>query len=292
MQNKYSVIKSIWRENRWAIGFIYLLNVIEETFYLLIPSSVGLLIDTFISNKGFGIWAFVITYIGWQGTATYRKIKDTITFTSLFNQFSLKVIENHKEKNIETTKTNARVELMKQVVAFFETDLPFMMNSLVSIIGSCILLYFYNAKLLIISVFIILPSLIINYFYSKKILLATRQVNDQYEKQIDVIENGTKEELNTYFTTIRKLNIRKSTLEALNFGLLEIFVFIVIISSIYIICKTDKMNYGSIVASYGIILRFAYGFDFMPHITTKLATLKDIANRMEESFSENDSETV
>jgi hypothetical protein len=52
--------------------------------------------------------------------------------------------------------------------------------------------------------------------------------------------------------------------------------------SINTIYKTDNMEYGNIIASYGIILRFAYGFDFIPHITTKLAMLKDITNRMNE----------
>jgi hypothetical protein len=44
------------------------------------------------------------------------------------------------------------------------------------------------------------------------------------------------------------------------------------------------MNYGSIVAYYGIVLRFAYDFDFIPHLTTKLASIKDIMTRMNEAF--------
>jgi ABC-type bacteriocin/lantibiotic exporter with double-glycine peptidase domain len=276
-----SILKNIWSENKASISFIYGLNIVEEICYVLIPSAVGLLIDTFIEGKGLGIWAFAGAYLGWQGIATFRKIQDTIVFTRIFNETSLKVIRNHQEQGIETTKINARVELMKQVVEFFEIDLPFTANSLISISGSAILLYFYNPKLLLVSLMVVLPSFVFNYFYSKKIQKTTEKVNDLYEKQIDVIESGSENELVNYFKNLRRLNIRKSTLEAFNFGLLEVFVFGMIMASIYIICKTDNMNYGSIVASYGIILRFAYGFDFIPHITTKIATIRDIVSRLE-----------
>jgi ABC-type multidrug transport system fused ATPase/permease subunit len=284
MSYKRTILQIIWQKNKYPIAFVYTLNIIEETFYLLIPSSVGLLIDTFIYDKGFGIWAFAISYIGWQGVAVYRKIQDTKIFTDLFTQFSLEIIENHKHYNIGTAKTTARVELMTEVVDFFETDLPFMVNSIISIVGACILLYFYNVKLLVVSLVIFFPSLLINYFYSKKILAVTKKINDQYENQVDIIESEDKDKQQLYFTELRKLNIEKSTLEAYNFGLLEIFVFIMIITCIYIICKTENLNYGDIIASYGIILRFAYGFDFIPHATTKLATIKDIASRVSETF--------
>lgn len=152
------------------------------------------------------------------------------------------------------------------------------------------MLYFYNYKLLFVSVIIILPSFVINFFYAKKITTITEEINNEYEKQIDVIENENPTKQITYFDSLRKLNIKKSSLEAYNFGALEIFVFLMILISIYIVCKTENLNYGSIVASYGIILRLAYGFDFIPYITAKLATLKDISIRLSEAFKEENNE--
>ena len=282
----YTLLQQIWSENRGSIFFVYLLNIIEELFYLFIPSAVGLLIDTFIDGKGYGIMAFAVVYLGWQGTAVYRQIMDTVIFTRLFNHYSLQVIEDHQSKDIATTKINARVELMNQVVQFFEWDLPFIVNSLISIVGSSALLYFYNPKLLIVSLIIIFPSLILNYFYAKRILVVTTQINDHYEYQIDAIDSKDQNQQRSYFEKLRGLNIKRSTLEAINFGLLEVFVCLMILISIYIICHTDGMNYGSIVASYGIILRFAYGFDFIPHTTTKLASIKDIIQRLGEAFAD------
>jgi ABC transporter transmembrane region len=129
---------------------------------------------------------------------------------------------------------------------------------------------------------VVVPSIVFNYFYSKKIEKVTENVNSQYENQVDVIESRNYSLQKDYFEKLRFFNIKKSSLEAYNFGLIEVFVFLMILSSIYVICHTDKMNYGSIVASYGIILRFAYGFDFIPHTTTKLASLRDIIKRIDQ----------
>jgi ABC-type bacteriocin/lantibiotic exporter with double-glycine peptidase domain len=281
---KSKLFSTIWQRNKASIGFIYFLNIVEEICYVLIPSAAGMLINTFIYGTGYGVWAFLGVYLGWQGIATLRKILDTITFTKVYNQVCLQTIEHHKEEGIEVSKINARIELLKQVVSFFEIDLPFMMNSVVSIIGSAILLYFYNPMLLIICLLIIFPSLFINYFFGKKMIKVSAQVNDQYEKQIDVITYQNMEGIKRYFEEVRQFNIRKSSLEAYNFGILELFVFTMIMASIYVICKTPNVNYGDIVASYGIILRFAYGFDFIPHITSKVASMKDIQNRLEEVY--------
>jgi ABC-type bacteriocin/lantibiotic exporter with double-glycine peptidase domain len=275
-------INRIWKENKRPILYIYGLNIIEEIMYLLIPSSVGLLIDTFIQNKGYGVYAFIITYLGWQGIGVYRRIADTKTFTKIFNTECLRLVEKHQVREIDTTIINARVELMKQVVDFFERDFPFMVNSIISIIGAAILLYFYNPKLLWISFLVIIPSIIFNYFYSKQIEKVTADVNDQYENQVTIIESKNFPLQKKYFEKLRRFTIKKSSLEAYNFGLIEVFVFLMILSSLYVICHTEKMNYGSIVASYGIILRFAYGFDFIPHTTTKLASLKDVIKRIDE----------
>ncbi len=283
---KAPLIKSIWANNRGGILFIYALNIVEEICYVLIPSAVGMLINTFIYGTGYGVFAFVLTYLGWQGVATFRKILDTKVFTKVYNQVSLQIIEHHKSENIEVGKINARIELLKQIVDFFEEDLPFLMNSLVSIFGAAILLYFYNSTLLFVCLVILIPSFIINYFFGKKMVKITEKVNDAYEKQVDIITHENLPKIKSYFEEVRRFNIQKSSLEAYNFGTIELFSFTMIITSIYVICKTPNMNYGDIVASYGIILRFAYGFDFIPHLTARMASIKDILMRLEDVYSD------
>jgi ABC-type multidrug transport system fused ATPase/permease subunit len=275
----------IFQSYKWRLIFIYTLNVIEEIGYLLIPASAGALINTFITGKGWGVLIFVINYLVWQGMATLRRILDSVIFTRIYNDVVIKTIEHHQQEGIEVGAINARMELLKQVVTFFEGDLPFLINSIFMMFGAAGLLFFYNTNLMWVCIIIIVPSLILNYFFGKKMVKVTHLVNNAYEKQLEMISTGDLAVIKKYLESVRDLNVRKSSLEAYNFGGLEIFVFLMILTSLYIICLTPHISYGDIVATYGYILRFAYSFDFIPHLTERMATIRDIQKRLQAVYA-------
>jgi ABC-type multidrug transport system fused ATPase/permease subunit len=281
---KSTLFSNITSENKGSLVFVYCLNFFETLCYLFIPAGAGFCIDGFIEHRFWGVWAFAATYLGWQGIAVLRRIYDTKLFSKIYNDISIKTIEHHKIEGIDDGKINARIELLKEVVTFFEDDFPFMLNSFVEMFGSAILLYFYNPKILLVCFVIIVPSLIINWFYSKKMTKVTTEVNNEYEKQYDIIAEKKGKDLYDYFNLVRRLNIRKSNLEAYNSGILELFVFSMMIVSLYIVTQTPNIKYGEIVATYGYISRFAWSFDFIPHLTGRYALLKDINKRLEDVY--------
>jgi ABC-type multidrug transport system fused ATPase/permease subunit len=281
---KSKLLRNLMSTNRFSLGLVYGINLLETIFYLFIPAAAGYCIDHFIDKKFWGVWAFALAYIGWQALATVRKLIDSRVFTKIYTEMSIKTIEHHKENGIDDGKINARVELLKQVVLFFEQDFPFMLNSIIEMFGSAFLLYFYNPKILLVCIIIIIPSFVVNRIFSRRMGKASTDLNNEYEKQMDVIAEKRNRGLSDYFNLIRNLNIRKSNLEAYNFAMLELFVFAMIVSSLYIITQTPNIKYGEIVATYGYINRFAFSFDFIPHLTGKVATLGDINKRLEDVY--------
>jgi ABC-type multidrug transport system fused ATPase/permease subunit len=281
---KSNLFKKIIANHKYALIAVNAINILETVCYLFIPAGAGLCIDSFIEKNYWGVWAFALTYMGWQGLGVARRMYDTRVFSKIYNEISIQTIEHHKAKGIDNGKINARVELLKEVISFFENDFPFVLNSFVEMFGSAILLYFYNPKLLFVCLVIIIPSFIINWFYSQKMGKVTTEVNNEYEKQLDVIAEKKGQDLFAYFAFVRKLNIRKSNYEAYNFGMLEFFVFLMIVTSLFVITQTPNIKYGEIVATYGYIYRFAYSFDFIPHLTGRVVLLKDINNRLEDVY--------
>ena len=267
------------------IILLYGLSIAEDVLYLLIPGAVGLLINTFLYGQGHGIVAFTGVYLGWQGIGVLRRIYDTKVYTHIYNQVCLQIIEHHKAEGIEISKINARIELLKQVVDFFENDIPYLVGSIVTMVGSAALLYVYNPQMMVVCLLILIPSMVINYFFGKKMVQITEKVNDEFEKQLEVIEKEDVPTITEYFQKVRGLNIKKSNTEAYNFGVLELFSFSMITVSIYVMCQTPNVSYGDIVATYGYILRFAYSFDFIPHLTERVATMHDIQERLEEVYA-------
>jgi ABC-type multidrug transport system fused ATPase/permease subunit len=280
---KSKLMSNIWQNHKVEISLTYLLNIIENLSYMLLPAAAGLLVDGFIAKRFDGLWFFVAAYIFWYGTAMVRRVYDTKVFTKVYNIISIKTILHHHEQKIESSTINARIELLKQLVSFFEVDMPFLLSNLIQMFGAFFILFFYDPKVMVVCLIVILPSFAINYFFGKKMQNVATNVNDQYEKQIDMIQSKADETtLMSYFSSVRVLNIRRSNLEAWNFGVLEIFVLVMIVASMYMICQNPLLKHGDIVAIYGYITRFAYSFDFIPHMTAKLSVIKDIEERLKE----------
>lgn len=272
------IIGAVIKDNLNSLIKVYSLNILEAVFSLLIPTSVGVMINSLISHSGYGVFIFILCYVLFQLTALFRRILDTKIFTLIYNQFVEKLID--KTNSNDFSIINARIELLKQVVSYFENDLPILINSIITILGSGVILFFYSTKLLFASLIIIIPSFIINQYYFKKISKLTEKINDQYENQLSVLKQENNNLTSLFFQNLRKLNISKSNQEAYNFAFLEIFVFTMIFISVVIICNTENVKPGTIVASYAIILKFAYSFDFIPYITLKFASIKDIFKRI------------
>jgi ABC-type multidrug transport system fused ATPase/permease subunit len=280
---KNSLVYATWQNHKAKISLTYLLTIIENVANMLLPAAAGLLVDGFIDHKLDGLWFFTAAYFFWYGTAMVRRVYDTKVFTKIYNDVSIKTIQHHQALGIDSGTINARVELLKQMVNFFEVDLPFLMNNLIQMFGAFFLLYFYDPKVMMVCLVVILPSFVINYVFGKKMRTVAKNVNDQYEKQLDMINSkADAASLKSYFDGVRLLNVKKSNLEAWNFGFLEIFVLMMIIASLYMICQNPNLKHGDIVAIYGYITRFAYSFDFIPYLTAKLSVIRDIEERLKE----------
>lgn len=278
------MLYDIYRQHRWAILGIYGLNLIQEACYLLIPAAAGAMINGLLGGNYWGLVAFTAAYMGWQGIATLRRITDTVVFTRVYNQVVEQMVEHHQQQNIALSTINARMELLKKVVAFFEDDLPFLLSSLVAMFGGAVMLYFYQPELLVVCGIILLPSGLLNAYFGKKMRQVSLVLNNAYEKQTDVLAGADREAIRAYLAEVRQINIRRSNLEAFNFGLLEVFVFLMIATALYLVCRQPNIRYGDVAAIYGYIFRFAYSFDFIPHLTARVAALRDIQQRLRAAF--------
>ena len=106
--------------------------------------------------------------------------------------------------------------------------------------------------------------------------------NDELEKQVDTIASYNEEKIKTHYTYLQKWQIKISDQQALNFGVMELFVLVLLGWALIISTQfnSDKLNAGQIISFYFYLLKFTSGLDTIPYITEKYASLKDITKRM------------
>ncbi len=276
------VLKSIFRKHRYQLLLTYTLFSLEMLGTLLRPFFLGLAIDQLIKGKYDGLILLCIVHLGCLVVGTIRHRYDTRTYSAIYTSLVTKFLSNRTRKG-GVSKLSALSNLSRDFVDFLEYDLVYVIEAVYNILGSVVLLMFYDPQVVSICLSILVPVGIVSYFYGKKMKRLTRLKNDELEKQVDIISEGNALAIRRHYNRLREWQIRISDQEAWNFGFMEFMVMAVIGVALLIVTKTSGTEIlpGALIGIYNYILKFATGLDTIPYIVQKLTSLGDITSRIE-----------
>ena len=207
---------------------------------------------------------------------------DTRTYSAIYNSIITKHLSsNTSQKSI--SKLSAHSTLVRELIDFLEYDLVYVFEAAFNLIGSLFFLFHYDKKVALICITILLPVFCVSYFYGKKVKVLTKEKNDELEKQVEVIETKSVNNIKTHYKKLRHWQIKISDREAWNFGVMEFFVLLVMIVSLYVtswLTHTEEIAAGTLIGIYLYIQRFTSGLDTIPYTVQRLSNLKDITHRM------------
>lgn len=279
---KISILASLIKEYRFKLFLTYSLFSLEMLGALLRPFFLGLAINDLIKGSYHGLIILSIIHLCWLIIGTIRHMYDTRTFTSIYTSMVTRFLSK-RIHNADVSMLSAHSTLSRELVDFLETDLPYIIEAFYNIVGSLVLLYFYESNVVLICFAILLPVGVISYFYGKKMSALTKMKNDELEKQVSVIAFGNKESIYKHYNKLRSLQIKISDKEAWNFGMIEILVLIVIGLSLVVSSKFfgTILLAGNIIGIYNYILKFVSGLDTIPYTVQRFSLLKDIIKRID-----------
>jgi ABC-type multidrug transport system fused ATPase/permease subunit len=280
--NKFSILGLLIKEYRLKLFLTYSLFSLEMLGALLRPFFLGLAINDLIKGSYHGLIMLSIIHLCWLIMGTIRHMYDTRTFTSIYTSMVTRFLSK-RNQSADVSMLSAHSTLSRELVDFLESDLPYIIEAFYNIVGSLVLLYFYESNVVLICFAILLPVGVISYFYGKKMSNLTKMKNDELEKQVSVIAFGNKDSISKHYNKLRNLQIKISDKEAWNFGMIEILVLIVIGLSLVVSSKLfgTILLAGNIIGIYNYILKFVSGLDTIPYTVQRFSLLKDIIKRIE-----------
>lgn len=287
------VLKSIFLKHRYQLLLTYTLFSLEMLGTLLRPFFLGLAIDKLIKGQYDGLITLCLVHVGCLIVGTFRHRYDTRTYSAIYTSLVTKFLAKRKSKG-EVSKLSALSNLSREFVDFLEYDLVYVIEAVYNIVGSVILLMFYDPQVVGICLSILVPVGIVSYFYGKKMKRLTRLKNDELEKQVDIISEGNALAIRRHYNRLREWQIRISDQEAWNFGFMEFMVMAVIGVALLIVTKTSGAAIlpGALIGIYNYVLKFATGLDTIPYIVQKLTSLGDITSRIENQEEEAETEVM
>lgn len=282
-----SVLKKLIHQHRLRLGITYALFSLEMTGSLLRPFFLGMAINDLMQGSYRGLILLSVVHFAWLVIGTLRHRFDTRTYSSIYTALVTKFL-SRKIKQAEVSKLSAHSTLAREFVDFLEFDLVYIIEAAYNIVGSMILLFFYQSSVVFLCLGILLPVMTISYIYGKKMKRLTRLKNDELEKQVNIISSGDNKAIHQHFNNLRKWQVRISDQEAWNFGIMEMMVMIVIALSLLITYKVAGTTVlaGNIIGIYNYILKFVSGLDTIPYTVQRMAALNDITQRIQLQMSD------
>lgn len=288
--SRFEIIKRLMQKHRYSLVVTYSLFSLEMLGSLLRPFFLGIAVNDLIKGSYNGLIVLSAVHMAWLIIGTFRHMYDTRTFSAIYTSLVTQFLSRRYQKS-EVSKLSAHSTLAREFVDFLEFDLAYVIEALYSIVGSLVLLYFYDTAVVGICFALLVPVMAISYFYGKKMKRLTRLKNDELEKQVNIISEGNNDLIRVHYNKLRTWQIKISDKEALNFGLIELLVMIVIGASLLISTNVfgTTILAGNIIGMYTYIIKFVSGMDTIPYTVQRLTSLNDITRRIElqdDDFSE------
>lgn len=280
--SRFQILRNLMLRHRYQLLLTYILFSLEMCGSLLRPFFLGMAVNGLIKGSYNGLIWLCVTHCAYLVAGTIRHMYDTRTYSAIYTSLVTQFLSRRFGKS-DISKLSAHSTLAREFVDFLEYDLIYVLEGAYSLLGSLVLLFFYDTSVVGICLGVLLPVCAISYRYGKKMQHLNKFKNDELEKQVDVISTGNIKTIRQHYNNLRQWQIKISDKEAFNFGLMELMVMAVIGLSLLATAKLSGLALlaGDVVGIYAYILKFVSGLDTIPYTIQRLTSLNDITRRIE-----------
>ena len=275
-----SAIEAI-RPFQFRIGLTYFLTFVEDLLELSYPWATGLAINGLLADDYWQAAPLIVAWTLRSIIGCFRQMYDTRLYTSVYNTIVEDTILRQRQAGIKASHVAARSAMSRDFVTFFEKEVPMIFTSVVGIVGSALILFYYDIIIGAVTAALFLPVYLINRVYSRRSLKLNTGLNDELEREVDIIEEADPEAIRRHFVGVKAYRVKLSDAEAYNWTTVEvlsIFAFIAVLVRAMYLPSTET---GDIFAILVYVWRLMENLDNVPTIVQQIARLVDIRGRIE-----------
>jgi hypothetical protein len=265
----------MFRPYKFKLSFTLLLVIFESIGWILFPFVIGVAINDYLEGNIRGLILFGLLGFVTLVLMTVRRLYDTRLYSKIYEQIGIA----STEQNTQLSTKTARLNMLREIVEFFEHSMPELINSFAILFGSLFFLYFLSTKVFIAALLVSLLIVFIYWVSSKKTLNYNHEFNDEIEKQVDIVGAQDTLKIRRHILILNKWTIKLSDIETLNFGLTWILVICLQLFAI-IVTANEAVAYGTILSIVLYVFEFTETSIQIPYSWQEYLRLKDIIARV------------
>jgi ABC-type multidrug transport system fused ATPase/permease subunit len=273
-------LSALSRAERLSIAGTYSLTLLENLCMLSYPALTGWAVDGLLKGSYRGLSALIAVWLVHLITAFGRQRFDTRVFMGLFARLAVDTVSEQQRRGHGTSVVSARVEMMRDLVAFFETDVPAMFSQVVTVAGSLLMLFSFDLQAGWIAMAVLLPMGLVNAWYWRRALQLHRGLNDQIEREIAHIEAARPLPLRRHFGRVRRWHVQLSDSESWTWSVTELATIVALVVLLIDFTRSPGFSAGALYAVLAYVFDYLQGLDSAPALVNNVARLRDIRARL------------
>lgn len=278
-------LASILRARRGAVAGTYTLTVLENICALAYPALTGRAVDQLVKREFGGLALLVAVWLVHLVIAFVRQRVDTRVFMGLLAQIASHIVGEQQAAGHGISKVSARVEMVRDVVGFFEREVPAMFHNVLAVVGSLAMLFVYDLQAGFIAMAVLLPMGLVNGWYWQRALRLNRGINNQVEREVEDIVSRNPFRVRRHFLLLRRWRVRLSDAESWTWAVTELATIAALVFILIDFTQSPAFSAGAIYAVLAYVYDYLEGLNQVPTLVNNLARLKDVRERLAEAAS-------
>jgi len=253
------------------------LVVLEAAGWVLFPLVIGRAIDSVLGDSTRGLYEFAALGIVTMGIAVGRRLLDSRAYGRIYITLGEEMAASAAASS--TSTRTARLGMLKEIVEFFENSLPQLINSVIGLGGTVLILAALNLPVFLGCLGVAVGTVALYALTGGLTMRYNQGLNDERERQVDAVESGDPARVGVHLRALMRWNIKLSDLEAVNFGVVWLFLMGLLVFSIGSAAQ-QTLEYGTVFAVVMYVFQFTDSVLVLPLYYQQWLRLREIAGRL------------
>lgn len=252
---------------------------------MLYPLATGHAIDGLLAGRPArlaplgALWAFHLA------VGLGRHLYDTRVFTAVYAELAGEMVARQRAAGVAPPQVTARVALSREIVDFFEAEVPAVGTAAVRFAGAVAMLFAYDRWIGVYALVTLAPTLAVTRWFARRAARLNRALNDQLEREVDVVGARPAAAVARHFARLGAWRVRISNAEALTWGVVELAAIGLTVAALLRLTAAGAAGgapatAGRIYAVLSYVLNFYASVISLPSVVQNVARVRDIGRRV------------
>ena len=259
-RNGRPTLAGIWQTYRLKITGTLSLLTAERMLGVAVPFVLGLAINDLIAGSMRGIWLLVGLEVAALLIGTLRRLYDTRVYAGIYTDIADRTAQR---LDIDVSRRAARLGLARELVDFFEWELPELFAALIGILGAFAMLIYMLPLIGGMSIVVGLVVFTIFVISRGRMFNLNKLLNNELERQVTMLESKRDFSRRRHLSRLARWRIHLSDLEATNFAIAELFLSALIIGAVVVTVRAG-LTVGEVFAVMTYLIGLAQNLIILP----------------------------